>query len=412
MSLTLKHGTLVPPHVPTDLVRSVDIFGQKSGDDPYLSAAKASRLGKIFFNIGDNSLDNSGVWVVSDLELMRRALKLPELFSSNGTTNFSRMVGEDWDLIPIEIDPPRHSQFRRILNAAFSPTRVRQLEPFVRESAVKLIEEFREESGCEFIKSFANPFPMLVFIHLLGLPQDEYETFSGWEKALLHSPSRLQRIASARAIVDYMRAFIKHKRQNQGDDLVTLCINADIDGRQVHDNEILGMCVLMFIAGLDTVAASLGLTFRHLAMHPLECQNELRQDPGKAGDAAIELLRRYSVINDRSRIVTRDTDVLGLDMKAGDRVLFATSLANLSEEVFVNPLAVEFGRDNRQHAGFFYGPHRCLGRYLATLELTIAIEEWLDRIPEFRLTNATPPPISATSGVFCVEKLHLQWGNA
>jgi len=124
------------------------------------------------------------------------------------------------------------------------------------------------------------------------------------------------------------------------------------------------------------------------------------------------LLRRYSVVNDRIRILKADTDILGVDMKAGDRVLFATALVNLSEEVFADPLTVEFGRDNRQHAGFLYGPHRCLGRYLATLELTIAIQEWMDRIPEFRLTEATAPPISSTSGVFCVEKLHMQWARA
>jgi len=411
MSVDLKSGNITA-HVPPGMVRNVDIFGQKSGDDPYICAAKASRLGNIFFNLGDKSLENSGVWVVSDLALMRQALKLPELFSSNGTTNFSRMVGEDWDLIPIELDPPRHSHFRRILNAAFSPMKVRQLEPFVRACAVKLIEEFRGEGGCEFIESFANPFPMSVFIHLLGLPQDDYEMFSGWENGLLHSPSRLRRMASARAIVEYMRDFIKHKRRNQGDDLVTLCINADVDGHRANDNEILGMCVLMFIAGLDTVAASLGLSFRHLAMYPQGCQNELRQNPAKAGAAAIELLRRYSVVNDRIRILKADTDILGVDMKAGDRVLFATALVNLSEEVFADPLTVEFGRDNRQHAGFLYGPHRCLGRYLATLELTIAIQEWMDRIPEFRLTEAIAPPISSTSGVFCVEKLHMQWARA
>lgn len=411
MSLDLKHAH-IPSHVPANMVRDVDIFGQKTGDDPYVSAAKASRLGKIFFNVGDKSLENSGVWVVSDLGLMRRALKLPELFSSNGTTNFSRMVGEDWDLIPIELDPPRHSHFRRILNAAFSPMRVRQLEPFVRKCAVKLIEKFRSDGGCEFIESFANPFPMSVFIHLLGLPQNDYEMFADWEKRLLHSPSRLQRMAAARAIVEYMRDFIKHKRSNQGDDLVTLCINADVDGQRASDSEILGMCVLMFIAGLDTVAASLGLSFRHLAMYPQQCQNELRRVPDKAEAAAIELLRRYSVVNDRIRILTTDTDILGVEMKAGDRVLFATALVNLSEQVFTDPLAVEFGRDNRQHAGFLYGPHRCLGRYLATLELTIAIQEWMDRIPAFHLVNAVPPPISSTSGVFCVEELHMKWQTA
>jgi cytochrome P450 len=410
----LEYGN-IPSHIPIDLVRNVDIFGQKSGDDPFISAAKTNRLGKVFFNIGDKSLENSGVWVVTDLVLMRRALKLPGLFSSNGTTNFSRMVGEDWDLIPIELDPPRHSHFRRILSAAFSPMRMKQLEPFVRESAVRLIEEFRGEDGCEFIEAFADPFPRSAFIHLLGLPQDQYETFCGWEKGKLHSLhslNRLKRMAAARAIVEYMRDFIKYKRRNQGDDLVTLCINADIDGDRATDSEILGICVLMFIAGLDTVAASLGLNFRHLAMNPKMSQNELRLDPGKAGAAAIELLRRYSVINDRIRILTADSDILGVDMKAGDRVLFPTALVNLSEEAFVDPLTVEFGRDNREHAGFFYGAHRCLGRHLATLELTIAIQEWLDRIPEFRLANPTPPPISSTSGVFGVEKLYIEWGRA
>jgi len=204
-----------------------------------------------------------------------------------------------------------------------------------------------------------------------------------WEYGLLHSHDMPQILTAAQATVAYLRELIARRKREPADDLTTFCINAQIDGRPVADDEIVGMCFLLFLAGLDTVAAALGLSFRHLALHP-EHQAQLRARPELIPDAVEELLRRYSMITS-SRLVTEDMEFAGAPMRQGDRVIFSTPLANLDAGEFDQPLAVDFERTPNRHVAFLYGPHRCLGSHLARRELIIAMQEFLQRTPPFRL---------------------------
>lgn len=401
----------IPAHVPAHMVRDYDLLSWTTpgNPDPYDFFESLHRDARVFYNATSNSLYEAhpkGVWVFTRAEDIRTALQAPDIFSSVGTVPFSSMIGETWPLIPIEQDPPLHSAYRAILNGIFSPQKMKVLESWVRGCAGDLIDKLRAKQECDFVEEFARQFPVAIFMQLMGLPAADADQFNTWEIELLHSQDFARQSAATRAIADYLRALIARRKVEPADDLITLCINAKIEGRPVTDDEIIGMCFLLFIAGLDTVTAALGMQFRFLAMNP-EAQARLRADPKLIPNAVEELLRRFSTIVS-SRFVTRDVEWAGAQMKAGDRVLFVTMLANLDPAEFDDPMTVNLDRGDIRHVGFLYGPHRCIGSHLARRELIIAMEEWLARVPEIRLGEG-PVPQAHAGGVFSLDRLELAW---
>jgi len=398
-----------PAHVPPDLARNVDIFGaDRPGADPFETLAGLQRGPRVFFNLNKSPVMAymGGYWMLTRAEDMRAALQQPGMFSSADTGGFSRLIGEAWKLIPLELDPPEHTKWRTVMNGIFAPRKIADLEAGVRARAIGLVDAIAGKGGCEFMEAFGRPFPVGVFMQLMGLPEEDTDKFMAWEYGLLHSHDMPQILTAAQATVVYLRELIARRKREPADDLTTFCINAQIDGRPVADDEIVGMCFLLFLAGLDTVAAALGLSFRHLALHP-EHQAQLRARPELIPDAVEELLRRYSMITS-SRLVTEDMEFAGAPMRQGDRVIFSTPLANLDAGEFDQPLAVDFERTPNRHVAFLYGPHRCLGSHLARRELIIAMQEFLQRTPPFRLAPGETAAI-APGGVVNVPKLQLTW---
>jgi len=349
----------------------------------------------------------AGSWQPTKAEDIRYVLQHPELFSSKNIAGFSRLVGQEWDLIPLEKDPPEHGKYRAIMNGIFAPAKIAAMEAGLRARAVTLIDAFAGQSGCEFVEAFARPFPVSIFMQLMGLPEQDTDKVNQWEYELLHSGDMPQRLTGARGFYDYLSALIAERRRQPADDLTTFCIQAQIDGRPTTDDEIMGMCYLLVVAGLDTVAASLGLFFRHLATHPQD-QARLRADPSLVPSAVEELLRAYAIVT-TNRWVTQDTEVGGVTMKAGDRVICSTALACLDPDEFENPSQVDIGRSPNRHVAFSYGPHRCIGSHLARRELVVALEEVLKRVPPFRLADGETAPIRA-AGLYSVSALPLVWG--
>jgi cytochrome P450 len=166
------------------------------------------------------------------------------------------------------------------------------------------------------------------------------------------------------------------------------------------------MGVLIFVAGLDTVAAALGFDFNYLARHP-DHQQKLRDDPSLIPDAAEELLRAYSTVH-MVRVATRDVELEGVHIKAGDRVSCATMIANRDPHEFPDPDRIQFEREGNRHVAFAYGPHRCVGSHLARREIVIGLEEWLSRVPPFRIKEGTAPLVHGGT-VFGIQELHISW---
>jgi len=347
-----------------------------------------------------------GSWQLTRAEDIRFVLQHPELFSSRNIAGFSRLIGQEWDLIPLEKDPPEHGKYRAIMNGVFSPAKITAMETGVRACAAALIDAVLDDGGCEFVEAFGRPFPVSIFMQLMGLPEADTEKVNAWEYGLLHSADMQERVVAAKGFYDYLRDLIALRRREPADDLTSFCIKAEIDGRPTTDEEVMGMCYLLVVAGLDTVAAALSLHFRHLALFPQD-QARLRADPSLIPSAVEELLRAYAIVT-TSRWVTQDTEVAGVEMKAGDRVICSTPLACLDPAEFENPLQVDIERSPNRHVAFSYGPHRCIGSHLARRELVIAMEEFLKRVPPFRLAEGASAAINP-GGLYSAPHLPLVW---
>ncbi len=395
----------VPSHVPPELVIQGSAPGQDPGSCPYSQIAALHDGPRARFLPG-NLFSPGGSWVLSRAEDIRAVLQQPELFSSKGIAGFSRMVGEAWDLIPLEIDPPEHSKYRTVLNGIFAPNRIKALEEGVRSRCVALIDAALEKGECEFGEAFGRPFPVQIFMQIMGLPEEDFTKLVGWEHDLLHSMDMEERVRGAQGFLHYLRDLIAERRARPTEDLASFVIGAQVDGRPMTDDEVMGVYYLLVVAGLDTVAASLGLHFRHLALNP-DDQAKLRADPSLIPGAVEEFLRRYGIVT-TSRFATQDTEVAGLQVKAGDRFTISTMAASLDPTEFENPLDVDIERSPNRHVAFAFGPHRCLGSHLARRELVIAMEEWLKRVPPFRVKDGADVPVKP-GGLLGVDSLPLVW---
>ena len=395
----------IPEHVPPELVVDFN-YNTNPGMfvDPFATIAKLHDGPRIVFI----PMDVAGrpTWLLTRGEDMRTVLWDQQTFSSKGKTGFSALLGESWDLIPLEVDHEEHTKFRNLLNPLFAPRQIDKLEQGMRQTAIQLIGRFADSKGCEFMQAFGRPFPVTVFMQLMGLPLEQTPTFLKWEDELLHSGDFGVMARAAGEIAQYLRDLAVDRKKNPLDDLASFVANAQIDGRALPDDEILGIYYLLFVGGLDTVAASLGFMFRYLATHP-DDQEKLRKHPEMRADAIEELLRAFSVVNS-SRLCTRDVELGGVQMKKGDRVLFSYSMAGLDPEDFPDPFDIKLDRSPNRHMAFAFGPHRCIGSHLARREFRVAFDELFDRLPPFRIKAGTTPVVHGAS-VFGVDRLELEW---
>jgi cytochrome P450 len=292
------------------------------------------------------------------------------------------------------------------MNPVFAPKRLKLVEADIQTTARRLVDSALAKGQSEFISDFAEVFPVTIFLSLMGLPHDHTSQFLAWEHGILHTPDLETRIESTRAVRDYLATLVRDRRKRPADDLISFVIASDVAGRPVTDQEATSMCLLLFMAGLDTVTAALGFIFKHLAEHPGH-QQQLRDDPSLIPGAIEELLRAYPLAVG-NRVITRDVEFHGVTMKAGERISMPTMLAGRDANTFAQPDVVEFRREGASHITFAAGPHRCLGSHLARRELKCALEEWLNRAPPFRVKSGETPRAHA-SAVFGVDYLPLTW---
>jgi len=253
---------------------------------------------------------------------------------------------------------------------------------------------------------FARVFPGVIFMQLMGLPLDMKEQFFDWEEKFFHegTPEAQQQVGLE--IARYLDKLIAEKRRNPADDMVSLLVSAEVDGKPIDDMIIQDFCFLLYIAGLDTVNGGLGHTFKWLAENPVE-QQRLRENPDLIPEALEEILRVHSWIN-LSRVLSRDYEFHGVQMKAGERVIVLSSLASYDEKQFENPFEVDLTREVNPHMVFGGGAHRCAGSHLARRELRVAITEWLRRIPQFEITPGDTAPYFI-NGLLSLQKLPMSW---
>ncbi|PVE21493.1 cytochrome P450 [Microvirga sp. KLBC 81] len=399
----------VPDHVPPEMVRDFSLFTSAGmlptpNGDPQAAVACVHAGPPIFYS-PYNTRNGRGTWVITRAKDQRRVLQDAETFSSHRSI-FASALGENWPMIPLELDPPAHGIFRALLNPLFSPKRVMVLEPAVRERAIALIDRIAASgTSCDVMKDFAFPFTVNIFLGFLGLSDDRLDTFVGWANDLLHGDD-VKRPAAARMIVAFIDELAAMRRKKPVADFMTFVVQAEVEGRPLTGEEVRGTGVLLFVAGLDTVAAAIGFDLAYLARNPKD-QDLLRSEPDRIGLAAEELLRAYPTVQ-MIRVATKNIDFEGAPIRKGDYVSCATMIANRDPAEFECPNTIDLAREDNRHAAFGYGPHRCLGSHLARREIVIGLEEWLARIPGFRIKEGTAP-ITYGGHVFGIENLILDW---
>jgi len=291
-----------------------------------------------------------------------------------------------YGLPPISADPPLHTWSRRTLLPWFSHRRVEGYEEMTRDLCAGLIDGFIGAGEVDGATEYAQQIPVRVIAHILGVPSELADTFTGWVRDVLEfadDPER--RLAGMEALITYFVEEVARRREQPGDDLLSELLRTEVDGAPIREAVVLGIAALVLIAGVDTTWSAIGSSLWHLAEHPYD-RKRLATEPGLMGTAVEELLRAYSPVT-MARVVTGDVEVGGCPMKAGDRVLMNFPSANRDPAVFDDPDKVLLDRALNRHVAFGSGIHRCAGSNLTRMELRVALEEWLRRIPEFRLAD-------------------------
>jgi len=388
----------LPPHVPTELVVDVDFYNMPGAVvDPQLAWRIFSGKGPLVY-----SPRNGGHWVATNGADVFRFLRATEIFSSAqivlpnpGPSRF----------LPAQSDPPEHGKYRANIMPLFSPKAIESIDGNVRSLTISLIDAFVGEGECEFVSQFALQLPLRIFLHIMGLPASDLKLLRGLVEDFITSPEIASKTAALSGITEYLTGAIDYRRKNPGSDGVSRIIGSTIDGRPYSEEEVISTLTLLLFAGLDTVAMMLSFITLHLARHPAD-RLYIRENPSRMGGIVQELLRRYTGSN-VARVLAVDYCHEGVILKRGDRILLSPTFFNMNEDTLERPDEVDFTRSPR-HITFGAGPHTCAGAILARREVTIFLEEWLTRIPDFKVDGARPPIMSA-SQQNAITSLWLKW---
>ena len=291
-----------------------------------------------------------------------------------------------YGLPPISSDPPLHTWTRRLLLPWFSHKRVDSYEQLTRDLCTGLIDGFIDSGRADAAAGYAQQIPVRVIAHILGVPEELSDTFTGWVRDLLEfADDSERRVEGGTQLITYFIQEVERREVEPGDDLLSELLHTEVDGAPIDRGIALGTAALVLIAGVDTTWSAIGSSLWHLATHDAD-RERLVAEPELMPLAIEELLRAYSPVT-MARVVTEDVEYGGCPMKAGDKVLMNFPGANRDPEVFEDADTVVLDRAHNRHVAFGSGIHRCAGSNLARMELRIALEEWLRRIPEFRLAD-------------------------
>jgi len=330
--------------------------------------------------------------ILTTKEAAHECFRLPEVFSSAATDSILPM-GTIRPLIPLQIDPPDHVKYRKILDPLFAPRHMAELEAPVAALVHERIDAFIDRGECDFSTEFSVPLPSEVFLTLLGLPLSDLATFLTMKDGVIrpdhvvgkrrdHPDTIAYQNEVGASIYAYFNEVLDEREVERRNDLLSRFLDAEVDGHRLTRNDILDVCFLFLIAGLDTVSASLDCFFGYLCEHP-EQRRQLVDDPSLVPSAVEELLRWESPVGGIARVAAQDTELMGCPIKRGEMVSISLGSVDTDEAALPDAYEVRFDREVNPHNAFGGGVHRCLGSHLARLELRVALREWHTRIPEY-----------------------------
>ena len=354
-------------------------------------------------------------WALSRYANVDFALRSPQIFSSSGFT--AQTMG---DLNPtpetpwiLDIDPPDHTRLRKLVNKGFLPRIIRSLEPRVQEITRELIAVLRSQAEGDLVKELSGPLPTTVIAEMLGVETDRLAEFKRWSDDIVLGTSRptdeavRSRVRKSGAEMRaYFEQLIERRRTAPGEDVITALVRAEEEHDTLSSGEILGLAVLLLLAGNETTTNLIGNGVKNLLHHP-EQLAKVRADRTLVPSLIEEVLRYESPVQLIPRVTTREVELEGGKIPAGATVFLLLASANRDERKFPEPDRFEVTRNPQDHLAFGYGIHYCLGAPLARLEGRIAFESLLFDCPSF--TTKEPLPQIASIIVRGIQTLPLQF---
>ncbi|MFZ9426712.1 MAG: cytochrome P450 [Ilumatobacteraceae bacterium] len=326
--------------------------------------------------------DETGIWGAASHELVSMMSREWHTFCSGKGSRPESSVPS-----MINFDAPEHTKRRRLVGAGFTPRRVADHEPFLRRAVNSLIDNVIDDGRCDIVRDIATPLPMLMIGELMGLPSEDNDKLLHWSDLFATGGEEI-RSEVEHAVVewnDYIMTKVHERRGGDGQDLVSLVVNAEWEGQRLSDIDVMFETMLVLVGGDETTRHVISGGVAALLQHP-DQMARLRSDPSLLPSAIEEMLRWSTPVRNMNRTATTDVDVNGMRIREGDRVLLLYPSANRDERVFTDPHRFDVGRTPNDHVAFgAYGRHHCLGAPLARLELRIMFEELLRRLDHIEL---------------------------
>ncbi|HWD52257.1 MAG TPA: cytochrome P450 [Acidimicrobiales bacterium] len=329
-------------------------------------------------------------WAVTSLRDIQTVGKDPATFCSGQGVLMSdrgRDIAAEDSLL--YLDPPRHEQYRKLVNRAFTPRRVATLEPRIRQLTLELLDTIDPRSPVDLVDSLCAPLPMLVIAELLGLPDEDRESFRRWSDAIMEAATDLneENAVQAMELIAYFDVQLDQRTDAPTEDLLSGLLMAEVDGASLTRAEVQGFCMTLMVAGNETTRSLVSGGMVELARHP-DQRARLVADPELIPVAVEEMLRWVTPIMAMARTTTRSVSLGDAELGAGEFVVLAYGAANRDEEVFGNDAGVfDISRNPNPHVSFGFGEHFCIGASLARLEARILLEEVLARWPDYQLAG-------------------------
>ncbi|MDT5100429.1 MAG: hypothetical protein QOC76_4166 [Mycobacterium sp.] len=351
--------------------------------------------------------------VLTSASAVEFAAKKPEIFSS--ARAFDRL-GSPVPLVPIAIDPPDHTRFRRMLDPFFSPRKMAEREPELRRQAGELIDAIVARGHCDVVTDLATPFPSQVFLTLFGLPMSDRDRLVQWKDSILEftDPSSAEAtpevLAHAMELFTYLTEHIAERRADTtGSDMLTQLMQNTEDGG-MSDNEILGLCFMFVLAGLDTVTSAVGFSLAKLAVDA-DLRRRISSDFSLIPAFIEDMLRVDGPVPFAPRVTTEEVEVGGKVVPKDTTVMLSYGSADRDPSRYEDADNVHLD-SKAVHFAFGRGPHRCLGSHLARLELRLILEEWHTRIAEYTLADDKEPQMPWPTGTMALKSVPLKFSPA
>lgn len=401
MSQPIPELTPRPDHVPEELVVDYDYIRPEGMEEVGVySAVKRLHDGPDIIW----SPRHGGHWMVTRAEDVRFVQENYEIFSHEEFMIPRTLM--PLKPLPLAVDPPNHARYRAVINPGFLPSKVAKMRDDARELTIELTEKMRPKGHCEFLGEFARVMPVTMFLRIVDLPIDRREEFVEWGIAIMSSYDPEVRLAAQLRVRDYLKTILDARENGEGDDLLTRVAGWRRNSRFQSEEEVLSMATLLFAGGLDTVASELSYITHYLAQHP-EQQRRLREEPEIIPAAREEFIRRFGLSN-TGRILTRDFEYKGVRFKKDEMIMVPNNLSGIDDRLYDCPMDVDFDRNAPSHNTFGNGPHKCVGAQLARAEIDVFLEEFVGRMPEFRL-DPERRNVEHCGSVPGFDELYLRW---